>query len=845
MRRTSPPYSRDGRLRQAGAFARGVMAVTALLLLAPLAAAAAPAPSTERTSKDAGTGAVELPAMTPDGRFEVFVGRGTGNQGVWMTDRDSGTTYRLTSGMHFNPDISADGTKVAYVVYGSTRPIFVIDVTDPENPGPPELVTRSSDGQAANGLSDFPSLNADGRLVGFQSMATNLTPSTPLPGSGGPLKAYVYDRETGTTEMVSVDNSGAAQPGNAFKPDLSADGRYVAFASEADLSGPAPSFSRHGGPGGPGSEEEEEEEATVQQVWVRDRDASTTEAVSVNDLGELGNLGSSLESGPSISANGMVVSFESEATNLVLADTNGRADVYVHDRSGSTTTRVSERTPFDEFGAFHPVEPSRLLDTRDVGVPVGPGETRVLEVAGVGVVPADAAGVALNVTIDQPSAVSFITVFPTGAARPLASNLNVEAGQQVANAVTVKIGTNGEISIYNNAGTAHVIVDLNGWYDDDSVSGGGGFFGAQPTRLLDTRVAPATKLGPGETVDIQVTGVGGVPDTATAAALNVTVDQPTAVSYLTAFPTGEDRPLASNINFAPGQQLANTVIVQLGTDGMVSIYNNLGDVDVIVDLNGWFDGSLPGGGMTGITPERVLDTRTGAVPIGPGETRNVNVLAAAGVPDYGVTSVVLNVTATQPTATSFLTVFPAGTVRPLASNLNFQAGDTVPNEVLVQVGADGNVSVYNNLGSTHVVVDVFAWFSGVQVSEGGYVPATSADGSHVAFSSLSSTLTPGDVNGVEDAFVRDLEEPLTERVSVVDETAGGTEATGTRVDGQTGEVKPQINGTDVVINEDGTIVAFVSNGNLANDRPLDEEDPEGGVSTEPAVFTRTRAPDGV
>jgi hypothetical protein len=460
------------------------------------------------------------------------------------------------------------------------------------------------------------------------------------------------------------------------------------------------------------------------------------------------------------------------------------------------------------------------------------------------VVPADAAGVALNVTIDQPTSVSFITVFPTGTDKPLASNLNVDPGQQVANAVTVKVGTGGEISIYNNAGTAHVIVDLNGWYDDDSVSGGGGFFGVQPTRLLDSRVPPATTLGPGETLDVQVTGLGGVPDTATAVALNLTVDQPTAVSYLTAFPTGSTQPLASNINFGPAQQLANTVIVQLGTDGMVSIYNNLGDVDVIVDLNGWFDGALPGGGLTAITPERVLDTRMPTVPIGPGETRNVNVLAAAGVPDYGVTSVVLNVTATQPTATSFLTVFPAGTIQPLASNLNFQPGDTVPNEVLVQVGADGNVSIYNNLGSTHVVVDVFAWFSGVQVSEGGHVPATSADGSHVAFSSLSSTLTPGDLNGVEDAFVRDLEEPLTERVSVVDETAGGTEATGTRVDGQTGEVKPQINGTDVAINEDGTIVAFVSNGNLANDRPLDEEDPEGGVSTEPAVFTRTRATNG-
>ena len=216
-------------------------------------------------------------------------------------------------------------------------------------------------------------------------------------------------------------------------------------------------------------------------------------------------------------------------------------------------------------------------------------------------------------------------------------------------------------------------------------------------------------------------------------------------------------------------------------------------------------------------------------------------LGVGDVPTDGVTSVALNVTVTEPTAWSYLTVYPTGTARPTASNLNFSPGQTIAVQVLVQVGADGKVSIYNALGATHVVVDITGWYSGVQVSEGGLGAVVSHDGGHVAFESDGTTMTPGDVNGVKDAFVRDLGvAPVTERVSVVDETLGGTEASGTRIDGNTGEVVPQINGYDVAVSSDGSMVSFVSNGNLTNDRAESEENP-GELSTEPAVFTRTRA----
>jgi hypothetical protein len=123
-------------------------------------------------------------------------------------------------------------------------------------------------------------------------------------------------------------------------------------------------------------------------------------------------------------------------------------------------------------------------------------------------------------------------------------------------------------------------------------------------------------------------------------------------------------------------------------------------------------------------------------------------------------------------------------------------------------------------------------------SNGGMI---SGNGRWVAFESVSATLTSDDTNGVKDVFVRDLVNGTTERVSLAN--AGGTEASGTRIDGNTGLEVPQINGSDATINRDGSVIAFTTNGDLTADRP--EETEEGSVSaaavsTEPATYARVR-----
>ena len=244
--------------------------------------------------------------------------------------------------------------------------------------------------------------------------------------------------------------------------------------------------------------------------------------------------------------------------------------------------------------------------------------------------------------------------------------------------------------------------------------------------MLDTRIGGPTvdntysgagPIAAAPLFSLPVAGRGGVPGSgADAVALNVTVTNPSGPSFLTVWPAGESRPTASNLNFVAGQTIPNMVIAKVGAGGQVSIYNNTGSTDVIVDVLGWF----PSGSYSGLNPARLLDTRAGGPttdgqflgigPVAATSASNLTVLGRGGVPASGVGAVALNVTVTNPSGPSFLTVWPTGESRPTASNLNFVAGQTIPNMVIAKVGAGGQVSIYNNTGSTDVIVDVLGWF---------------------------------------------------------------------------------------------------------------------------------------
>jgi predicted esterase len=372
-------------------------------------------------------------------------------------------------------------------------------------------------------------------------------------------------------------------------------------------------------------------------------------------------------------------------------------------------------------GRYIPVTPVRTLDTRDgtggFAAPVGPGATIDVPMTGRGgVPPAGVSAVAVNVTVTQPSASGFLTIYPTGTARPLAANLNFTPAKTVPNLVVVKVGAGGKASLFNSAGNSHVVFDLAGWYTDGGAGNDGRYTALVPARILDTR--SGVVLGPGASLDLQVSGMGGVPASgAEAAVMNVAVTDTTAASYLTVFPTGLPRPLAANLNFTAGDTVSNRVVTKLGTGGKVTIYNNAGTTDVVVDVGGWYSNpSVAGtaGGYTALDPSRLLDTRdaTGGItgPIGAGTGVDVQISGRGGVPATGVSAVILNATVTEPAGGGYLTISPAGTPRPLASDLNYASSETRPNLVVVRLGTGGKVNLFTSAGS-QVVFDVAGWFS--------------------------------------------------------------------------------------------------------------------------------------
>lgn len=390
-------------------------------------------------------------------------------------------------------------------------------------------------------------------------------------------------------------------------------------------------------------------------------------------------------------------------------------------------------------GDVEPLVPARLLDTRDgIGAPagkVGPASTTVLQVAGRGGVPAHGAGaVVLNVTSTEATQHGYVTVYPTGVARPEASNLNVPPGSTVPNLVIAKLGVGGSVSIFNSHGDAHLIADVTGWFPDVS-----GLQPMSPQRLLDTRDgvgAPVGPVEPASTTRLAVAGHAGIPnDGVGAVVLNVTVTQPSAHGYVTVFPSGTERPVASNLNFTPGLTVPNLVVAKVGEAGSVDLYNAFGTTHLIADVAGWFPETSV---FRPVAPERLLDTRDGlgapVGPAGPATTIPLQVTGRGPLPAAGVGAVVLNVTVTQPTEFGFLTAFPAGVERPTASNLNFRPGQTVPNLVVAKVGEDGVVNVYNSHGSSHVVADVVGWF-----------PAAAGSSTELALHPGTLLAGPGDV----------------------------------------------------------------------------------------------------
>ncbi len=311
---------------------------------------------TERVSVDSSgvqaDGDCYEPSISPDGRFVVFesfasnliAGDSNGTRDIFIHDRQTGTTYRLSVDSNgaqadnesFSPVIAADGTCVVFVsladnlVQGDGNATFDVFVRDLQAMATERVNVDSSGAEANDWSLGPPAISSDGRFVLFSSRATNLVPGD----TNGTWDSFVHDRQLATTTRVSVDSSGSEGDGPSYGSSMSSDGRFVAFYSEADNLVPG-------------------DLNGIRDVFVHDLVLGATECMSVDSAGVFGD-GPSEE--PSISSDGRFVSFTSSADNLVAGDTNNDYDIFFRDRQGDRPERVSTDSSGIEgnSGSFNP-----------------------------------------------------------------------------------------------------------------------------------------------------------------------------------------------------------------------------------------------------------------------------------------------------------------------------------------------------------------------------------------------------------------------------------------------------------------------------------------------------------
>lgn len=366
---------------------------------------------------------------------------------------------------------------------------------------------------------------------------------------------------------------------------------------------------------------------------------------------------------------------------------------------------------------YVPITPTRVLDTRTAGdTPLGGGQTRVIDFGKLVARQIDA--VVLNVTTVNATAGGYLTVFPHGVTRPTASNAQHPKGVARASSVTVRVtnqGTGRYVDVFNNAGSVDLVVDLFGFYVDDTASSGltPSTYGSRDERVYDSRTSGGA-FGNGAARAV-VVSTGGSQSTLKAVAVNLTVVAPGGAGYLQAWSGAGTPPTVSSVNFVKGRTTPNFAIVPVRcadpgcTSASITIRNVSASAHVVVDVLGLYTTSDLGARYYSGTPFRIIDTRASGAggALGPGQS--VSALTG-GTIDPVPEGANLTITAVAPTATTYLQAYPPGSST-TTSTVNALAGEVVANAAQVGTDTFSLIEVRNSAGTTHVVVDLNGYFA--------------------------------------------------------------------------------------------------------------------------------------
>jgi hypothetical protein len=376
---------------------------------------------------------------------------------------------------------------------------------------------------------------------------------------------------------------------------------------------------------------------------------------------------------------------------------------------------------------FVPVSPCRMVDTRNAagalaGPVLGAGQSRSFPLLSSACsLPSNTAAYSANITVVPRGLLGYISVWPTGQTQPVVSTLNSLDGRIKANAAIVPAGTNGAISVFATHDT-DIVIDVNGVFVPTGTSTAAqSFYPVTPCRIADTRTAPGTFGQPALTAlgtrTYPVISAGcGVPSTATAYSLNVTVVPGRPLGFLTLWPAGQLQPVVSTLNALTGTIVANAAIVPAGTGGAINVFST-DSTEFIMDINGYF---APPGGLNALSffavnPCRVLDTRNanGALggPVQEGITAREYPVpsSACGIPT-GARAYSLNATVLPATTLGYLTLWPTGITQPLVSTLNAIDGSLTSNAAVVPAGLNGSITAFVT-DRTHILLDINGYFA--------------------------------------------------------------------------------------------------------------------------------------
>jgi Bacterial Ig-like domain (group 1) len=485
----------------------------------------------------------------------------------------------------------------------------------------------------------------------------------------------------------------------------------------------------------------------VPTEFVKSDTASTTDDPAVNDSANVEQVSVKLADANGNPLYGRTVTFTSSGVG-VFTDENGKpigtsitatvdgsgfATVNVRSRQAGTQTLtatadgISDTGTITYSGQYVPVTPKRLVDTRTgqgdlqttsgSTAPKGPlMANQLYEYNYYSTdLPLDAAAYAFNVTAIKPDSAGNLRVGPScneGSDVPSTSLINYQKGKDVANFVIVPRGCS--LVIYSDSSKANVAIDFAGYYPN---IGGQNIQDVRPpTRIVDTRTGLGGSTGAiagGSSRAFQVAGVGGIDPDAKAVALNVTAIGPTSVGNLRVYPDGAAVPNTSNINYIRGQDKAAFVVMDLPANGKIRVYSDYGSANVAIDAFEYYPATST---LVTSVPTRILDTRdTGSLTAN--HAMSIPVAGHGGVP-ADAEAVLVSVTGihkADSTGYGNLRVYPTGASVPTVSTLNYVSKTSdVANFDIVQLGTDGELSLYSDSSPIDVAVDVL-----------GYVPAGS------------------------------------------------------------------------------------------------------------------------